>query len=369
MKAKSLNLIPFLLLVLVTFFVQRCGEKDNSSIPNGENKVDLNAIIEGWEISKHELSFATDFIPRDMYFTNPETGFVVGFNGYIYKTTDAGNSWKQQNSGTTLHLYSVFFVDENVGFVSGRAMGGCLDDDCDKGSIFLKTTDGGKTWEKTFFDDYTAILCLHFFDNMNGLAIFITNYTTPNTKNIYIAKTSNGGDNWELLNLNNHYATEQFYCFDNIVYVIGDNQEIFKSKDQGNTWETIHTPLSAWDEVLDIYFYNENIGYINGATNIYKTVDGGLNWKIVDFPFSLFHLFHFYNEKEGFDIEQISEYEGGDFPTYKGCIGYHTYDGGANWKKSELTYVNLGYIYFVQPDLGYGINGSEFFTIKRSETQ
>jgi hypothetical protein len=115
-----------------------------------------------------------------------------------------------------------------------------------------------------------------------------------------------------------------------------------------------------------MYFFNENIGYIDGISNIYKAVDGGLNWKIVDFPFSSFGTFHFYNETEGFNIIDVSEYEGGDFSTYKGCIGYQTYDGGATWEKSSL--INsyyLGLTYFVQSDLGYGINFSEFFTIKR----
>ena len=115
-----------------------------------------------------------------------------------------------------------------------------------------------------------------------------------------------------------------------------------------------------------MYFFNESIGYIDGISNIYKTVDGGLSWKIVDCPFLSFGTFHFYNETEGFNIVDVSEYEGGEFPAYKGCIGYQTYDGGVTWENSAL--INsyyLGLTYFVQNDLGYGANFSEFFTIKR----
>ena len=331
-----------------------------------EDKIlDSTQLLDGWEISKSKLDIEIDPHPCDIYFINAETGYFVGYWGEIYKTTNAGISWQKLNSETTLRLYSVFFLDENTGFVSGRAGGGYTDDDNNNGSPFLKTIDGGKTWEKRFFEDYTDIRCLHFFDNLNGLAIIHT-YLLSSEK-CFVAKTSDGGINWTLIELN-IYPTyyNKFYCFDNVIYISGENQKIFKSKDYGNTWETIHTPLPAWNYVRNMYFVNENVGYIDGISNIYKTIDGGLNWEVVDFPFSSFGTLHFYNETEGFNIVDVSEYEGGDFPTYKGCIGYQTYDGGATWEKSAL--INSyywGLTYFVQSDLGYGINLSEFFTIKR----
>ena len=342
-----------------------CESKEDT-IPVEENEdTTLIQILDGWEISKSKLGFERNPIPCDMYFINAKTGFFVGFWGEIYKTTDAGISWHKQNSGTTLRLYSVFFLDEHTGFVSGRAAGGCLDDDCDKGSLFLKTIDGGETWEKTFFKDYTDIRCLHFFDHLNGLAIIHT--PLPSSEKCSVAKTSNGGISWTLIELD-LYPTyyNHFYCFDNIIYISGANQAIFKSKDQGHTWETLLTPLPAWSFVRNMYFYNESIGYIDGMSDMYKTEDGGLNWEIVDFPFTSFGTFHFYNETEGFNIVDVSEYEEGDFPTYKGCIGYQTDDGGTTWKKSVLSNSYFRYLtFFVQRDLGYGINLSEFFTIKR----
>ena len=341
-----------------------CCTEDNIPIEENEDVTSIQ-LLDGWEISKFNLGFEVNSLPCDMYFINAETGFFVGYWGEIYKTTDAGSSWEKQNSGTTLRLYSVFFIDENTGFASGRATGGCLDNDCDQGSPFLKTTDGGETWEKIFFKDYTEISNLHFFDNLNGLAIIHT--PLPSSEKCFIAKTSNGGVSWELIDLN-IYPTyyNKYYCFDNSIYISGENQKIFTSKDYGNTWETIYTPLSAWDYVRNMYFYNEHIGYIDGISNIYKTVDGGVNWETVDFPYSSIGTFHFYNEAEGFIIIVVHEYDGGDFPTYKGCIAYQTYDGGATWENSALInshYWNL--TYFVQSDLGYGVNLSEFFTIKR----
>ena len=97
---------------------------------------DVANSIDGWEITKSDYDF--DINPRGIFFINPDIGFVVGYNGDIYKTTDSGQTWVKKNSGTTLHLFSVFFLDENVGFASSKAASGCLNEDCDKGAVLLK---------------------------------------------------------------------------------------------------------------------------------------------------------------------------------------------------------------------------------------
>lgn len=326
---------------------------------------DLSNGIDGWEITKSNFDF--DKNPRDIYFVNPNLGFVVGYNGDIYKTTDSGQTWIKKNSETTLHLFSVFFLDENLGFVSSQAMGGCLDADCDKGSVLLKTTNGGDTWIKTFFPDYTRILSLKFFDALNGIAI-IHKPDVPNSRDEYVATTSDGGINWNLLDLTIKPSYDKFFSVDNIIFIAGENQKIFKSSDYGHKWETINTPIEAYNDVRNIYFFNEDIGYIDGITAIYKTTDGGINWTKTNFPFANFDTFHFYNENEGFDIETVSVYEGGEFPTFKGSICYQTNDGGNSWSKSELMKsLYLGLTYFPQRNLGYGFNLSEFCTIKKNE--
>ena len=66
-------------------------------------------------------------------FPVPTTGYAVGFNGYILKSTDNGNSWLQQTSGTTEFLKAVDFIDS----VNGYAVG--------NGGTILKTTNGGVT--------------------------------------------------------------------------------------------------------------------------------------------------------------------------------------------------------------------------------
>jgi photosystem II stability/assembly factor-like uncharacterized protein len=264
-------------------------------------------------------------------------------------------------------LHSVFFLDENVGFVSSQAMGGCLDADCNKGSVLLKTVDGGETWSKTFFSGYTRILSLKFFDESRGIAIIHTP-DIPNSKDEYVGTTSDGGTTWSLLRLDIKPAYDKLFIVDNIVFVAGENQKIFKSKDQGRTWESIDTPIEASHSVRNLYFYNESIGFIDGVTSFYKTTDGGLKWTKVNLPFSNFGTLHFYNENEGFNVEAVSAYQGRDFPTFLGSICYETSNGGETWSKSGLDKsLYLGLTFFPQRNLGYGFNLSEFCSIKKKE--
>jgi hypothetical protein len=347
-------------VALLTAFLL-CGCNEVPDIPEDDLTIDL----EGWVISKSTYDFEIN--PRDMFFVDENIGFVVGYNGVIYKTIDAGTTWRKQNSGTSLHLHSVYFIDENVGFVSSHAMSGCLDADCDKGSVLLKTTNGGETWTKTYFPEYIRILSLKFFDPLNGIAI-IHKKDIPNSRDEYVATTSDGGSNWNLLDLGIKPYSYSLYFVDNIAFVAGENNQIFKSKDYGQTWQTISTPTESYNNVRNIYFYNENIGYVDCIYHIYKTIDGGLNWEETNFPFTYFGTFHFSSENEGFNIQSVAEYEDLDFPTYKGSISYETLDGGTTWTKSEIIKtLYLGMTFFPRKDLGYGFNFSEFSIITKKE--
>lgn len=349
---------------IIAWFVLALTIIGCEKVPNTSEN-DITYCIEGWEITKFDYDF--DINPRDIFFVDPDIGFIVGYNGEIYKTKDSGENWEKKNSGTTLHLHSVCFINEDVGFASGVAMSGCLDADCDKGCVLLKTTDGGETWTKTFFPDYVRLLSLKFFDALNGIAI-IHKPDVPNSRDEYAAFTSDGGMNWNLLDLAIKQSYDKFFAVDNIVFIAGENQKIFKSSDYGHNWETINTPIEAYNDVRNIYFYNEDLGYIDGVTAVYKTTNGGINWIKTNFPFTNFDTFHFFDENEGFNIETVAVYDGGEFPTFKGSICYHTTNGGESWSKSDLIKaLYLGLTYFPKRGLGYGFNLSEFCRINKKE--
>lgn len=71
---------------------------------------------------------------RDVQFVDGQTGFAVGDSGTILKTTDGGKVWNRQNGGTVRHLYGVCFTDAKTGHVIGAR------------DAILRTTNGGHDW-------------------------------------------------------------------------------------------------------------------------------------------------------------------------------------------------------------------------------
>ncbi len=72
----------------------------------------------------------------DVFFLDTGTGWAVGQDGVIIKTTNGGQTWSRQTSGTTSYLNAIHFADANHGWAVGR-----------DGNI-LSTADGGTTWTK-----------------------------------------------------------------------------------------------------------------------------------------------------------------------------------------------------------------------------
>ena len=60
---------------------------------------------------------------------------LLSVGGTILKTTDGGNHWQPQTSGTTNFLYGVSFTDVNTGTAVGF------------GGTILRTTNGGSSWD------------------------------------------------------------------------------------------------------------------------------------------------------------------------------------------------------------------------------
>jgi photosystem II stability/assembly factor-like uncharacterized protein len=84
----------------------------------------------------------------DVQALSADRAFVVGYAGKIVETTDGGRTWTNRPSGSDAALYSVRFVDDQVGWISGQD------------GVILHTTDGGKTWSNqesnAFFEDKDA---------------------------------------------------------------------------------------------------------------------------------------------------------------------------------------------------------------------
>ena len=63
---------------------------------------------------------------------------------------------------------------------------------------------------------------------------------------IAVASTNNGRSNWEYLNLaiqniafNTPFGTDEIFVLNNVCYILGDNQVLYKNKNMGSNWDSI----------------------------------------------------------------------------------------------------------------------------------
>src|SRR4051812_39660464 len=96
--------------------------------------ISLFFSIQGFSQAFLPLTSGTNTSLVNINFVNANVGFVVGINGVILNTTNAGVNWTQQVSGVTTDLTDVAFVDVNTGYVVGRS------------GVILKTIHGGTGW-------------------------------------------------------------------------------------------------------------------------------------------------------------------------------------------------------------------------------
>ncbi len=69
-----------------------------------------------------------------IYFLDENNGWITGAEGRILKTTNGGDNWQQIPSGTSFSLSFVKFFNESEGIVAGS------------GGTIKKSSDGGNSW-------------------------------------------------------------------------------------------------------------------------------------------------------------------------------------------------------------------------------
>ena len=128
----------------------------------------------------------------DLHFFSPDTGFIVGLTdadhnqsrGIVLKTTDGGETWMPVHISSRLGewAWKIHFPSKTVGYVS-------LQRNYESPIYFLKTVDGGATWdEMLFMNDYYFIQGIGFIDENLGWMGGNSSYPT--------FVTTDGGHNW-----------------------------------------------------------------------------------------------------------------------------------------------------------------------------
>tara|TARA_B100000809_G_C15120256_1_gene524014 strand:- start:92 stop:2716 length:2625 start_codon:yes stop_codon:yes gene_type:complete len=169
-------------------------------------------------------------------------------------------------------------------------------------------------WRKVFPTVSGNITDVYFWDELHGIII-------GDDRGIGI--TYDGGTTWERIrdvNVNDYYFLEAInFINDTMGFIVGRNGSyIYKTTDGGNNWVSTSLVPSNTNEIL---FLNDQEGLILTSNNIYRTIDQGLNWSVVNITGSI--LGNFYGASF---IDSLAGYTVGE----AGQIA-KTLDGGQNW--------------------------------------
>lgn len=185
------------------------------------------------------------------------TFYFGATGGGVWKSTDAGASWKNISDkyfGGTIGAVEVAPSNENILYVGEgeNTMRGNVSEGL--GGLW-KSTDGGKSWKNIGLTDARHItnIIIHPTDPQTVWVGVMGHLFGPNTeRGVY--KTTDGGQTWK----RTLYANEQTGCSD-LVMEPGNPSVLY-----AGTWRVIRTPHSL-----------ESGGEGSG---LWKSTDGGDNW-------------------------------------------------------------------------------------------
>lgn len=196
----------------------------------------------------------------EIFFLNQNVGYISGRYGSIYKTSDQGISWAPLESGVNETLYSIYFLNNLIGLAAGT-----------NGTI-IKTTSGDTIWSE------------------------LNSGTTYNLYSLYLTQSTNGGyavgDEGTILKINSGgneiYPIESgtteplfdvFIVSDTVAFIVGFNGTILKIQSVTGINVVLPVASGVTTPLNRVFFTTESIGYIAGDRGVMlKTTNRGATW-------------------------------------------------------------------------------------------
>ena len=202
----------------------------------------------------------------------PQNRQSSGWGNGVYKSTDAGNTWRHMGLEGTNHVGRILIHPRNPDVVYVAAVGDLWGPNEERG--VFRTKDGGETWEKVLYiDEHTGAIDLAM-DPGDPNTIFAAMYQRQRTgwgfngggpgSGLY--RTFDGGDSWTELSEGlpegdkGRIGVDVFRGDGNVVYALveaeprsadqgfggggggggGESQNgLFRSLDRGDSWEKV----------------------------------------------------------------------------------------------------------------------------------
>lgn len=225
---------------------------------------------------------------NDVYFVNPDVGWVVNAEAQAWKTEDGGSSWRRQLQRTSALFRSVGFISPERGWVGNIGAGGFGTTET---TVLFETGDGGESWSPVdaFMGPRPRGVCgMNVVDEatvcavgrVRGPAFFVR---TPDAGATWISKDMSGLAGG-LIDVRFFDPLRGFAVGSTTVDNATSRGIILATEDGGETWEKRFETSRAGEWCWKISFPTERVGYVSlqrnqGApVNVLRTVDGGETW-------------------------------------------------------------------------------------------
>jgi len=192
------------------------GWKVGSYSGNARAKKTSEGVEGNWETVSIENKPSSFF---SVFFIDENNGWITGAQGTIFKTTDAGVNWDLFQSNENYTLSEIYFIDDQNGWIVGR------DDDA---GIILKTRDGGDNWDVSKPANVRKLYDICFMDANVGWACG-SGYSLL-AENGVILRTKDGGSSWQIQHHEYQCSSLNGLDIENgVVYAVGNAGVVLKN--------------------------------------------------------------------------------------------------------------------------------------------
>lgn len=212
----------------------------------------------------------------------------------VYKSTDAGKTWKNMGLRDTHHIGRIVIHPTNPDIVYVAALGHLWGSNKERG--LFKTTDGGKTWINTkFIDENTGFVDVAM-DPESPNILYAAAYQRRRRgwgfngggpgSGLY--KTTDGSKTWVRLKnglpscIIGRIGIDIHRSNPNIVYAIVEHKQggVFRSEDKGITWKKMSStnPRPMYYSKIRIDPNNNQRIWVLGS-EMFVSEDGGKTWR------------------------------------------------------------------------------------------
>ncbi|MGB1040415.1 MAG: YCF48-related protein [Flavobacteriales bacterium] len=210
---------------------------------------------------------AGNFINK-IHFISEDTGFMIADDRQILKTFDGGITRSPIGSVSTTRYSDFTFTNNRVGFFAS------VDRISSTEAVYsiLKTTDFAQTFTKVYVDKMTgvggfnnrAISKIQFIDNNNGFAV---------GGNGMFMKTTDGGNTWMRSFLIPYNSLTTVHFVNPTVGYVNNAGGIYKTINGGSSWNIQQVnPVATINRIT---FVNDTLGFALSNTALYKTTNAG----------------------------------------------------------------------------------------------